>query len=278
MLTTLTALTTRTFWVWLLSALGLLSAFGYFTSVGWHGEIHQCAAGYPDHRCFCEDFSYAAAQGTTPGVRQFTNTWSNLYALLTSFIVAFVVYRDRTSAQPASVLIRSNFAVADLYVFVVLFVGLGSMWLHGSIKQWGGYVDGASMYAFTAFMVSYTVHRLYPSLLLFWVGYVVLVVTFTAINYLTPWDDVLVLVAAYLLLEIVIGIRSGYWLGGSAASRRLWFSAVAIMVAAVVFWLLSQTGGPLCRPQSILQPHGLLWHIPAGVVATLLYFYWRVAR
>ena len=42
-----------------------------------------------------------------------------------------------------------------------------------------------------------------------------------------------------------------------------------------MFWGLSQTGAPLCDPKGGFQPHGLLWHPLAGVMAVFIYFYWR---
>ena len=45
-----------------------------------------------------------------------------------------------------------------------------------------------------------------------------------------------------------------------------------------MFCVLSQAGGPMCFPDSLFQPGGLLWHLLAEVMAVLLYFYWRAER
>jgi hypothetical protein len=50
---------------------------------------------------------------------------------------------------------------------------------------------------------------------------------------------------------------------------------VVAILMATFFWKLSQTDGLLCWPKSGFQPHGLLWHPLAGLMAVLLYFYWR---
>jgi hypothetical protein len=86
---------------------------------------------------------------------------------------------------------------------------------------------------------------------------------------------ILVLVAAYLVFEIITWKRSGKIMQGRPLTVSLWVLAVVAILAATVFWTLSQTGGPLCDPNSSFQPHGLLWHPLAGVMAVLLYFYWR---
>jgi hypothetical protein len=31
----------------------------------------------------------------------------------------------------------------------------------------------------------------------------------------------------------------------------------------------------MCHPDSWFQPHGLMWHSLSGVMAMMLYFYWR---
>ena len=59
--------------------------------------------------------------------------------------------------------------IPDVYVFVVLFLGLGSMWFHGSLTGWGGIVDAVSMYLFTAFLIAFAAYRLHPKLKLFWI-------------------------------------------------------------------------------------------------------------
>jgi peptidoglycan/LPS O-acetylase OafA/YrhL len=86
---------------------------------------------------------------------------------------------------------------------------------------------------------------------------------------------ILILVAAYLTFEIIIWVRTRKVMQCKAHTIALWLLAVAAIAAATIFWALSQTGGKLCDPKDFFQPHGLLWHPLAGVMAVLLYFYWR---
>jgi hypothetical protein len=39
---------------------------------------------------------------------------------------------------------------------------------------------------------------------------------------------------------------------------------VAALAVGVAAYLLGRTGGPLCRPESLLQPHAL-WHLLTAV-------------
>ena len=67
-------------------------------------------------------------------------------------------------------------------------------------------------------------------------------------------------VTAAVLAEAVVARRPGPR-GGGRASRVVVVAALAVGVTA---YLLGRTGGPLCRPDSLLQPHAL-WHLLTAV-------------
>lgn len=273
----------RGFIVWGVSIFVILGAFLIFVAAGWPGKADDCldpTSDEPDS-CFCEAFDRSKVESNAPGVRQPVNTWSNLYSILTSFIVALVVFLDRrkgSSSNGASNLMRSNTAVPDLYIFAVLFLGLGSMWFHASLTAWGSIFDGFSMYVFTAFLVFYSVRRFWNSAWFFWVGYLGTVALFTSLHKVLPsFVNILILVAAYLSIEIYIWKRSGKIMQGKPGTIVLWLLAVVAILSGTFFWIVSQTGGFMCDPHSLFQPHGMLWHPLAGIMAVLLYFYWRAA-
>lgn len=273
--------TYRGFWVWGIGITAILGVFLIFVLAGWPGEANSCinpTSGQPDS-CFCEEFDRAAILSNDGGVRQPVNTWFNLYAILTSFLVAYFIYRDRANGVVRNP-ITSGSWIPDLYIFAVLFLGLGSMWFHASLKDWGGILDQMSMFVYAAFLVFYSIRRLWKNDLFFLLGYSATVALFTILGAVLDWKFkslilILILVAAYLIVEAIICIRSGKFLQGKTKTQVLWFLAVAAIVTATVFWVLSQTGGALCNPKAFFQPHGLLWHPLAGVMAVLLYFFWR---
>jgi hypothetical protein len=51
------------------------------------------------------------------------------------------------------------------------------------------------------------------------------------------------------------------------------FGPLALLVVVAVIGRLGATGGPLCHPDSVWQPHGL-WHIGAAAAVT----WWALAR
>lgn len=275
----------RSLIIWSLTTFSLLLFFLLFVHYGWPGTPDPCTTSKPYNTCYCE--AYDPSDIGTPGVRQAVNTWSNLYALFTSFLVAVVVCMDRRNIQNTrwgskNLMRGSHTYVADLYVFVVLFLGLGSMWFHASLTTWGGILDALSIYAFTSFLVLFSLRRSYipnsPSI--FWLGYWSAVAALTIVHaFAQPrFEETSVLLViiplfVYSLLEVQIwreGTRSG--------SCSFWWCAVICGVVAAVFWGLSQTGKLLCDPTSLFQPHGIIWHPLAGVAAVLLFFYWRAAE
>ncbi len=270
----------RSIAVWGVGIAVVLVPFFGFVLLGWPGEVDSCTTTSPDS-CFCERFALGDVTATTPGIRQLSNTVFNLYAVGTSLIVALRLGFDRRSAS--AVPIKSTSWIPDVYVFAVAFLGLGSMWFHASIKGWAGNVDGMSMYVYAAFLVFYTAYRLWPNTLFFAILYPLTVAAFTVVGVFWQWHLkslvlILILVAAYLALETACCVRDKAFMMGRPLPIALWSGAVASIITATIFWALSQTGGPLCDPDSLLQPHGLLWHPLAGVMAVLLYFYWREER
>lgn len=262
--------------VWLGSTLVLMGVLLFLAFVtGWPAWPDSCVA----TGCYCEAFSLADVEAGARGIRQPVNTWGNLYAILTSGIIALVLGIDRFRGAGGNEM-RSASWKADAYVFAALFLGLGSMWLHASISAAVSWMDGFSMYVFTAFLVFYTLDRGFVRHNVsetvrkwtFWVGYPATTVLLTIIGAagVDSFLLILALVLVYAGLEFFYarfiwepwGIF--YWLVGAAAMQN-----------AVLFWVLSKSDAPLCDPTSSFQPHGLLWHPLAGVMALLMFFYWR---
>jgi len=264
--------------VWLIATVSLLALFLLFVAIGWPGEPDSCTVDSPN-TCYCEAYDLAEIEANMPGVRQPANTWFNLYSIFTAALVVPFLSKDRKTfkGRTAPNLMRSDSWIPDIYLFAVLFLGLGSMWFHASLTSWGGIFDGLSMYIYAAFLVFYTAIRLCGRQLIFWIGYPTFVVMMTIFHaYEVPsFALIIILVVAYLLLEIVIWIERSEIALGSLRPILLWIFAAVCIIGATIFWLLSQTGEPLCNPDSWVQPHGLLWHPLAGVMAVLLYFYWR---
>lgn len=261
----------------------LLALFGLVAGViGWPTTPDPCIA---EGQCYCEAFIEADVLAGATGVRQPVNTWFNLYAFITAGIVAWFLMRDRATRTGQSA-IQSTWWVGDLYVFAVLFLGLGSMWFHASLARGVSWIDGMSMYVYAGFLVSYTLDRILARKAVsaaartwvFLIGYLlqVIVCTLVAVAGVSSVILIGVLVGLYLVAELFCLIFGHPITGGKALAY--WLCGVASMGIATTFWRLSHTGAPLCFPDSWFQPHALIWHPFAGIMAVLLFFYWREER
>lgn len=258
----------------------------------------------PPDSCYCEHFEVQDVVDGKPGIRQKINTYSNFYALFTSLGLVFLIRCDRKKVLEDGAEIKnafwdSNSWIPELYVFAALFLGLGSMFLHASLSSTLSWFDGMSMYVFASFLPVYTLRRRFDLKIFFYTAYAVLVIVFTMLNRLPGMEE-----ASTLLIGILLGlyaiaeaIVTGYdicKMGFIAWGKRLyvslfkdgwlllpifcWFGGLGSFGLAAYFRAVSQTGEPMCRPESWFQPHGLLWHTLAGVMAVLVYFYWRGLR
>jgi hypothetical protein len=263
----------RSFIVLGVSSVVILSVFFAFVGAGWPGAPDDCIK---DDSCFCESYNVTDVLNNAAGVRQPANTFSNFYAFATSGFVAFVIYKDRKTMHQSSNLMRGSHSwVADLYVFCVLHLGLGSMFFHGSLTQWGGIVDVNSMYWFTSFLSTYTLRRMWNNAPVFYALFFLLVAIFTAMKLVADAIvSVAILVVLYVLAEVAIGIRTKTVLQGTRFAVAMWLSAFVSILFAIFFWASSATGGFLCVPESAMQGHGL-WHVLAGCAATFLFLFWR---
>jgi len=292
------AATDRSVGPWLVWGIGtvvlLLTFWIVAYGTGWSPIVDSCVL---DDSCYCEWFDLAALQQAELnhkawfGVQQPVNTYSNLYAIVTSGYVACRMWRDRkdTTKNPAnSNMLVSQSYLGEVWVFCVLFLGLGSMWFHGSMSAGFAWLDSCSMFVFAAFLVFYTLDRLLiqkgcsPASRnwTFWVGYPLTVVGFTALSFTKLPSELLIgaLVLVYIILEHWVKFiwtqKSAIW----------WFIGLTSFGTAAFFRAESTHGAHpltpdavdwLCWPHSWFQPHGLLWHTLSGVMALCMYIYWR---
>jgi hypothetical protein len=313
----------RGFVVWGVGMFAVLIPFLIFVSVGWPAHPDRCTnivnhvqveatkkvdgVTVPDPKhpdtCYCEAFSVEKVDSGAKGIRQPVNTLSNIYAIFSSLVLVFLIRRDRAKAMVYTVS-KNLFHdpdswVPEVYVFAVLFLGLGSMWFHASLSSTVSWFDGMSMYVFAAFLPIYTIRRRFDIGIFFYAAYAVTVIVFTFMaRILDRYVDkismifIIILVAIYVLLEFVgVKVVDRVRAGSGAAWRRnlrqgaeagwlwpaifYWAAGAVSFGLAVAFQVSSQTGYPLCHPFSRFQPHGLLWHTLSGQMAVFLYLYWR---
>ena len=306
----------RGYFVWGISTLLICGALIAWSMAGWPKHPDSCTninpithqqelkkiegTDYPDivhpDTCYCEAFKVEDVVSGKPGIRQWVNTLSNLYAIITSLALVGLIARDREKRRFTNLFHDPESWIPELYVFAVLFLGLGSMWLHASLSASVSWMDGMSMYAFTCFLPLYTLRRRWDMKYWFYIIYVAAVAAFTIANTLPHMEDssqylIILIVFCYVLAEIWvkhedlkkigcelwfdrvrIGLCKGGWM---RRALRFWTLGLVSFGLAAYFRGASQTGYWMCSPDSKFQAHGLLWHSLSGVMAVMLYFYWR---
>jgi len=278
----------RPYLIYLISIIIIFVPFLIYVFNGWwEGQPNTCLLGGDDN-CFCERVNIDMVNSGASGVRQPSNTWSNLYALGTALVVAIGISRDRIASRGKSAdnLIKSDNLLADLYIFAVFFLGFGSMWFHASITQLGGMFDGMSMYVFVGYMTCYTLYRLIPKWWVFLPTYILIIALFTAIhNHVDSVYLIMINVAMYIILELIIltwriiDWCKGKWSPPSDWYLPLiwWLSAVASFGLAYMFWVWGAREHDFCNPDSAWQWHGM-WHVFAGIMTVFIYSYWRKVK
>lgn len=286
---------------WLLGLLGffvLFLIYVLFYAIGgstWTTATPNLCVVHND--CYCEN---APTRMSTGLVNQPGNTWSGLGPVVLGMIILGVLsYARPTGDNPMS---RPTF-YSWMYAVLVVFLGPGSMAFHGSMTAIGGWLDQFSMSLFVTFVLLYDIFR-FTKWDLLANGKTYFIIAFVIINVVL---GVPLLIGNYtdmgmfgtlafgipagvaILLQLIIGgvtvfSNGSVWgvrRGKSSPGGQEWWWLVAAFLSFMIgfgIWLFSNTGGPLCDPNSGLQGH-VFWHILAmGFTPFFLFFFLRSER
>jgi len=249
-------------WVPFVVAVVFLGAFFGLGLGGWPGEF--AAAG----GMFCEHFRDG-------WVKQPANTWSNLGFVAAGLWIATRVGDGvRVAGAGRNLLTRSR-TMPAVYAALVVFLGPGSMFMHGSGREWGATADVVSMLIWIAFPVAYAaVRRFGGGERAFWVLYLILAVGLGGLRAVGALPvsgsaTYAVLIPGFVALEVGAAVRRP----GVARQPRWMGVAFVAFLTALVIWRLSHTGAPLCDPHSLLQGHAA-WHLLCAVSTVGIFLYY----
>ncbi|MDX2163733.1 MAG: ceramidase domain-containing protein [bacterium] len=264
----------ETSWFWgLVGATVILIVFGVFTAVGWPGEPDDCVTD-PNGNCYCE--AYVSPAVDPRGVKQPSNTWSGLAPILAGVIILYWGDQLRFRRTVGNNPMAEGTFYSIFYGALVIFLGPGSMFFHGSLTRWGGFVDNFSMVLYIGFLIQYNLWRIFKwdsSKAVFAIVYAVAIIALAIPSYLVDGAGLIifiVLVVGEILFEGAIMI----WKPGGVDRRGGWgwlVAALATFGVSAVIWWLSWTNGPWCDPNSALQGH-IFWHILAMAATPFLVF------
>lgn len=183
-------------------------------------------------------------------LREPVNTLGNLGFVVAGLAMFFTLGRDATSGRPASNRFIGNQPVVILYASATLFLGPGSMAMHGSHTRAGAWLDNVSMVAF------------------------ILVPWLFNLSRLGRWSNRTFFTTYGVLLS---GYAAGYWILGSDLGIGLDFFGVSIAL-----WLISEVlfrfSGRWLRPASGLVGFAVatLFGITPGEMASDPKAHWWV--
>ncbi len=169
------------------------------------------------------------------------NAWSSL-----AYLVAAVwVVRRRPATVPL------------LGAAALVLVAFGSFGYHGPQPGWAEAVHDASIAALLVVLLHHAggprLGRLAAVALVVAVGCVLVL----------PESDALVHGTLAVAVAVVELRRRRQRTGPAPVADRI---AVAALAVGVAFFVLGRTGGPLCTPSSVVQPHAG-WHVATAVAA-----------
>ena len=159
-------------------------------------------------------------------------------------------------------------------------MGPGSMFFHGAMTQWGGWLDVISMYVFTSFVIAYLLYRSWNlRLQTFILLYAVLCCSAIAMSiFLHDLSSRVfpLFTAALISLALLQSIPINKLALGRSKDLHLenrWLIfAIGFFAVAITIWALSDTGDALCYPDSLLQGHAA-WHLLSACMTVCIHFY-----
>ncbi len=260
-------LSKSSFWGMLFAAV-CLGLFSLMALTGFPGDPDDCVTDLPGN-CYCEAYTSPAVEPT--GLKQPASSLSALTPIV--FGAALLFWLDHARPNPANPMtFRSSHSM--IYGFLVIFLGIGSLYFHGSLTRIGGFIDNLSMLVYITFLLIYNIFRvrMIDNRPVFFVAMLFLANSILAIPVYVIDDLGTQLFAVLVIVFIVMEIWILATAPGGVRRNPRWFAAALVsFAAAMLVWRLSWTGGAWCEPESLLQGHAL-WHVLSMAVAPLLMF------
>jgi hypothetical protein len=229
---------------------------------GWFGASGKVASE------FCE--------ASRPGlIKQPYNTWSNISFILSGLAIGWLLMRGTFAANNNNLTTNPFYGI--FYASIVVLLGPGSMCMHATTSDIGGFFDMLSMYLIASFTIAYATERFFKLKPLYFVIVFCIILAFCiwadgAPYHIIFWFFGDTVFAGLIALTIFIEAMNSYirkmqhdirWVAGALGS----------LIAAFVIWNLTKTGTSLCHPYSPLQGHAM-WHILDAVSTFCLFRYY----
>ena len=286
-----------------------LSALGYIQSIESQGIIGDASR-------WCERVSGGL-------FREPVNTLSNLGFMVVGIYIFYTITTDKeTSGNNYFVGLTG---ISILYASAAIFLGPGSMLMHGTNSGWGGWADNLSMIMYILIPWLYNIFRMSNwTVRRFLEIYFSIVVTYAVMRWISGWglginlELFSVSIGLWAISEFLFKFWSPlfrflsgfvgffvlalfgttpldvianfaefwwvvlFWVPGLLSNKKptttrtykWYFCGMAAYFSAFIIWSTGVPDHALCRPDSLIQAHGI-WHLLSAVATYCFFLHYR---
>ena len=287
----------------------VLSALGYIQSIESQGIIGDASR-------WCERVSGGL-------FREPVNTLSNLGFMVVGIYIFYTITTDtNTSANNYFVGLTG---ISILYAFAAIFLGPGSMLMHGTNSGWGGWADNLSMIMYILIPWLYNIFRMSNwTVSQFLQIYFSIVVIYAVMRWISGWglginlELFSVSIGLWAISEFLFRFWSPlfrflsgfvgffvlalfgttpldvianfseywwvilFWIPGLLSNKKptttrtykWYFLGMVAYFSAFIIWSTGVPDHALCRPDSLIQAHGI-WHLLSAVATYCFFLHYR---
>ena len=287
----------------------VLSALGYIQSIESQGIIGDASR-------WCERVSGGL-------FREPVNTLSNLGFMVVGIYIFYTITTDtNTSANNYFVGLTG---ISILYASAAIFLGPGSMLMHGTNSGWGGWADNLSMIMYILIPWLYNIFRMSNwTVRRFLEIYFSIVVIYAVMRWISGWglginlELFSVSIGLWAISEFLFRFWSPlfrflsgfvgffvlalfgttpldvianfseywwvilFWIPGLLSNKKptttrtykWYFLGMVAYFSAFIIWSTGVPDHALCRPDSLIQAHGI-WHLLSAVATYCFFLHYR---
>ena len=193
--------------------------------------------------------------------REPINTLSNLGFMVIGLYLFWILCNDDRNTKNAFIAINP---ISILYASVVIYLGPGSMLMHGTNTEWGAWADNLSMIMYIILPWLFNVYSMSKwTIKQFLITYTALVIIYS----IWRWWIILFWLPAVLSNEKPKYSRTYKW----------FILGMISYLSAFAIWLTGVPDHESCSPDSIIQAHGI-WHLLTALATYFFFIHFRTAK
>ena len=287
----------------------VLSALGYIQSIESQGIIGDASR-------WCERVSGGL-------FREPVNTLSNLGFMVVGIYIFYTITTDTNTSSNNYFVGLTGISI--LYASAAIFLGPGSMLMHGTNSGWGGWADNLSMIMYILIPWLYNIFRMSNwTVRQFLQIYFSIVVIYAVMRWISGWglginlELFSVSIGLWAISEFLFKFWSPlfrflsgfvgfvvlalfgttpldvianfseywwvilFWIPGLLSNKKptttrtykWYFLGMVAYFSAFIIWSTGVPDHALCRPDSLIQAHGI-WHLLSAVATYCFFLHYR---